>query len=82
MKSFSIGQKVYQQGTFDIYKCEIVEYIPNHSVLSNIYGRENCDVGSCNQITVDAYKVKYGDGTMSVVPAGNLSKSKKGMYQL
>lgn len=78
MQEFKIGQKVYQQGNFDIFKCEIIEYIPNRLDFAGS-GEE---IGGYHPIYVEAYKVKYSDGTTEIVNAYNLGKTKSGMYQI
>lgn len=78
MQEFRIGQKVYQQGMFDIFKCEIVEYLPKHVEFFG-HGEE---IGGWHPEYVDAYRVKYEDGTTSVIPAYDLYKSTEGMYQI
>lgn len=78
MQKFKIGQKVYQQGTFDIFKCEIVEYIPNRLDFAG----SGEAIGGYHPVYVEAYKVKYEDGETSIVNACDLGKTMKGMYQI
>lgn len=78
MQKFKIGQKVYQQGNFDIFECVIVEYIPNHLDFAGS-GEE---MGGWHPVYVEAYRVKYEDGTTAIVNAYDLGKTTKDMYQV
>lgn len=78
MQEFKIGQKVYQQGNFDIFECEIVEYIPNRLDFAG----SGEAMGGWHPVHVEAYGVKYEDGTAAIVNAYDLGKTTSGMYQV